>query len=185
MKPKTTRTTSLFLACCQELLAKRYLPRIVECLQQLSEEEIWWRPNSASNSAGNLVLHLCGNARQWIISGLGGKEDTRERDREFAEQGPIPRQALTAQLRRTIRDACRVLTRLSDDSLSREYEIQGYHVTGLYAAFQVAEHLSHHAGQIIYITKLRRAQDLSFTKLPVVKRPIKKQVVRSTTAHAD
>ena len=108
MKSKTTLSTRLFLASSQRLLAQQSLPRIVKCLQQLSEEEIWWRPNSSSNSAGNLVLHLCGNVRQWIISGLGGAEDRRERDREFAEQGPIPRQALVAQLRRTVRDACRV-----------------------------------------------------------------------------
>jgi uncharacterized damage-inducible protein DinB len=163
----------LFLASWQDLLAKQNLPHIVECLQQLSEEEIWWRPNSASNSAGNLVLHLCGNVRQWIIAGLGGAEDRRDRDREFAERGPIPRQALVTQLRRTIRDACRVIARLSDDSLSRKYEIQGYRVTGMDAAVRVAEHFGHHTGQIIYITKLKRAQDLRFTRLPVIRPKIK------------
>lgn len=169
MKPKTTRTAGLFLSSWQYMLAKQNLPHIVECLQHLSEEEIWWRPNSASNSAGNLVLHLCGNVRQWIIAGLGGAEDKRERDREFAERGPIPRQALITQLRRTIRDACRVIARLSDESLTRKYTIQGYHVTGLDAAFHVAEHFGYHTGQIIYITKLKRARDLRFTRLPVVK----------------
>ena len=104
MKPTTTRTAGLFLASWQHSMAKENLPHIAECLQHLSEEEIWWRPNSASNSAGNLVLHLCGNVRQWIIAGLGGVEDRRERDREFAEQGPIPGQALVTQLRRTIRE---------------------------------------------------------------------------------
>jgi len=176
MKPKTTRTASLFLASWQDLLAKQNLPHIVECLQQLSEEEIWWRPNSASNSAGNLILHLCGNVREWIISGLGGAEDKRERDREFAERGPIPRQALVTQLRRTIRDACRVIARLSDDSLSQKYTIQGYHVTGMDAAFHVAEHFGYHTGQIIYITKLKRAQDLRFTRLPVIKPKLKKGI---------
>ncbi len=178
MKPKSTRTASLFLASSQHSLAKQNLPRIVECLQQLSEEEIWWRPNPASNSAGNLVLHLCGNVRQWIISGLGGAKDRRERGREFAERGPIPRQVLVTQLRRTVRDACRVIARLADDSLSRKYEIQGYNVTGLDAAFRVAEHFGYHTGQIIYITKLKRAQDLRFTRLPVIKAAIKKEGVR-------
>ncbi len=169
MKPKTTRIATLFLGSWRDRVAKENLPHIVECLQQLSEEEIWWRPNSASNSAGNLVLHLCGNVRQWIISGLGGAEDRRERDREFAERGPVPRQMLVTQLRRTIRDACRVIARLSDDSLTVKYRIQGYHVTGLDAAFHVAEHFAHHAGQIIYITKLKRAEDLRFTHLPAIK----------------
>src|SRR3984893_12120525 len=78
---------------------ERYLPRIVGCLEQLSDEEIWWRPNAASNSVGNLVLHVCGNMRQWIISGLGGAADLRERDKEFAERGPIGREALLEELR--------------------------------------------------------------------------------------
>ena len=151
-------------------MAKHNLPHIVECLQQLSEDEIWWRPNAASNSAGNLVLHLSGNVRQWILAGLGGTEDRRERDREFAERGPIPRQALITQLRRTARDACRVVSKLSDDSLSQKYEIQGYKVTGLDAVYHVTEHFGYHTGQIIYITKLRRAQDLKFTRLPVIKK---------------
>ena len=170
MKPKTTHAARLFLATSQHLFAKQSLPRIVKCLQRLSEEEIWWRPNSASNSAGNLVLHLCGNVRQWIISGLGGAKDRRQRDREFAEHGPIPRQVLVTQLRRTVQEACRVLAQLSDHSLSRKYEIQGFHVTGLDAAFQVAAHFGYHTGQIIYITKLKRAQDLRFTRLPLIKK---------------
>jgi len=170
LNPKPTRTASLFLANWQQSVAKQNLRYIVECLQQLSEDEIWWRPNSASNSAGNLVLHLCGNVRQWIVAGLGGTDYKRERDREFAERGPIPRQALVTQLRRTVRDASRVIARLSDDSLSRKYDIQGYHVTGLDAAFHVAEHFGYHTGQIIYITKLKRAQDLRFTRLPIIKK---------------
>ena len=169
MKPKTTGPAKLFLASSRYLFAKQSLPRIMKCLQQLSEEEIWWRPNSASNSAGNLVLHLCGNVRQWIISGLGGAEDRRQRDLEFAERGPIPRQVLVAQLRRTVQEACGVLARLSDDSLLRKYEIQGFHVTGLDAAFRVAEHFGYHTGQIVYIAKLKRARDLRFTRLPAIK----------------
>lgn len=170
MKPRTSRTASSFLANSQQLIAKHNLPHIVDCLQQLSEEEIWWRPNPASNSAGNLVLHLCGNVRQWIIAGLGGAEDRRERDREFAERGPIPRQALVTQLRRTVRDACRVMAKLSDDSLSLKYEIQGYRVSGMDAVYHVVEHFGYHTGQIIYIAKLKRAQDLKFTRLPVIKK---------------
>jgi uncharacterized damage-inducible protein DinB len=169
VKSKKTRTASLFLTSAQDRLAKQSLPLIVKSLQQLSEEEIWWRPNSASNSAGNLVLHLCGNVRQWIVSHLGGMEFKRERDREFSEQGPIPRNQLVTQLRRTVRDARRVLAHLSDDSLAGKHTIQGLHVTGLDAVFHVVEHFGYHTGQIIYITKLKRAQDLRFTRLPVVK----------------
>jgi uncharacterized damage-inducible protein DinB len=162
----------MFLSSSQERFAKQNLPLIVKSLQQLSEEEIWWRPNPASNSAGNLVLHLCGNVRQWIVSHLGGTEFKRERDLEFSERGPIPRNKLVAQLRRTVRDASRVLARLSDDSLAQEHTIQGLHVTGLEAVYHVVEHFSYHTGQIIYITKLKRSRDLRFTRLPVLKKEV-------------
>jgi len=169
VNPKRTHTASLFLANSQQMIAKQSLALIVKSLQQLSEEEIWWRPNAASNSAGNLVLHLCGNVRQWIIAGLGGAEFKRDRDSEFAERGPIARKDLVARLRRTVRDACRVLAKLSDDSLARKHSIQGYNVTGVEAVFHVTEHFGYHTGQIIYITKLTRGYDLRYTRLPVVK----------------
>jgi uncharacterized damage-inducible protein DinB len=173
VKAKTARMRRLFLASAQRTLAQHDLPRIVKCLEQLSEEEIWWRPNSAANSAGNLVLHLCGNVRQWMISGLGGAKDTRKRDLEFSERGPIPRKTLVTQLRQTVREESRILARLSDESLTRNYEIQGYRVTGLDTVFRVAEHFGYHTGQIIYITKLKRAQDLKLTRLPMLKKKTK------------
>jgi uncharacterized damage-inducible protein DinB len=142
------------------------LPRLVECLGQLSDEEIWWRPNEASNSVGNLLLHLCGNMRQWIISGLGGAADVRERDKEFSERGPIDRRELREELQQTMRQAAAVLARLKPADLSRSYRIQQYDVTGYEAATQVTEHVAYHLGQIIYVTKMKRAKDLGFTRLP-------------------
>src|SRR5436309_932341 len=145
---------------------QKYLPRIVRCLQLLSEEEIWWRPNEASNSAGNIVLHLCGNLRQWIISGLGGTLDTRERDKEFSERGPISRRLLIGRLKKTVEEACETIVQIPDGAFSREYGIQGYRVSGLVAIAHVYEHFAYHTGQIIYLTKLKRGKDLRFTRLP-------------------
>lgn len=147
---------------------ERYLPRIVGCLEQLSDEEIWWRPNEASNSIGNLVLHVCGNMRQWIISGLGGTPDRRERDREFAERGPVSGKALLEKFQQTVSEAGAVMARLQPVALTRPYRIQGYDVSGYEAAAHVIEHVAYHAGQIIYITKMKRAKDLGFTKLPSI-----------------
>jgi uncharacterized damage-inducible protein DinB len=147
-------------------LEERYLPRITDCLDQLSDEEIWWRPNPASNSVGNLLLHLCGNMRQWIISGLGGTGDIRERDAEFSERGPIRGSVLREQLEKTVEESCRVLGRLDAKDLTRRYRIQHFDVSGYEAAAQVIEHVAYHAGQIIYVTKLKREKDLRFTQLP-------------------
>jgi len=116
------------------------------------------------------VLHLNGNVRQWIITGLGEAPDTRQRDLEFRERGPISRRELLSLLRGTVDEACQVLSRLSPRHLAHRYAIQGFHVTGLEAVYHVTEHFSHHAGQIILVTKLLLGRDLDFTRLPSEKK---------------
>lgn len=177
MRRSSSETADLFLEEVRRSLLAHHLPRIRECLKMLSEKEIWWRPNSASNSVGNLVLHLMGNVRQWIISGLGGAPDHRDRDREFAEQGPIPRRSLLLELRKTVTEACHVLRRLSPQALSRRYTIQGFGVTGVAAVSHVVEHFAYHTGQIIFVTKLKRGRNLGFTRLPGEKAK-KRQIFR-------
>jgi uncharacterized damage-inducible protein DinB len=154
------------IAAAEHVLHDVYLPRILDCLEQLSPEQIWWRANEASNSIGNLVLHLTGNVRQWIISGLGGAADIRQRELEFSEDGPLPRRVLADRLRKTVEEACRILRRVSPEDLARVYRIQEFRVTGTEAVFHVAEHFSHHAGQIILLTKMVTGKDLKFTQLP-------------------
>jgi uncharacterized damage-inducible protein DinB len=135
-------------------------------MRKLSTEQIWWRANRVSNSVGNLALHLEGNVKQWIVSGLSGTPDRREREKEFSELGPIPRHILVARLRKTVGEADRVMRKLNGVALARTYSIQGFRVTGLRAVFHVAEHFSHHAGQIILLTKMLGGKDLNFTHLP-------------------
>jgi uncharacterized damage-inducible protein DinB len=166
MKPTPTDLARPFLAQASHLLLQVYLPRVEACVRELSPDQIWWRANPASNSVGNLALHLEGNVRQWIVSGLGGKPDRRQRDKEFSELGPISRRTLLARLRKTVAEADRVMQRLNGVALTRTYSIQGFRVTGLRAVFHVAEHFSHHAGQIILLTKMLGGKDLKFTRLP-------------------
>jgi uncharacterized damage-inducible protein DinB len=169
MKTGKSGVTKSFLKESRHSIAAYHLPRLIKCLNLLSEKDIWWRPNAASNSVGNLVLHLSGNVRQWIISGLGGEQDKRERDQEFAERGPIPRRALIVLIRGTVAEASSVLDRLSEDSLLRMHDIQGYHVSGVYAVFQVVHHFAYHTGQVIFVTKWKLGKDLRFTRLPAYK----------------
>jgi uncharacterized damage-inducible protein DinB len=164
MKP--TNPARPFLAQARRLLLQIHWPRIAACMRELTSEQIWWRANPASNSVGNLALHLEGNVRQWIVSGLGGAPDRRERDLEFSQLSPIPRRILLARLRKAVRDADRVMGRLNGAALARTYSIQGFRVSGLRAVFHVAEHFSHHAGQIILLTKMLGGRDLKFTHLP-------------------
>jgi uncharacterized damage-inducible protein DinB len=156
--------SELFLDYSRHLLFEREWPRLRECLESLSDEQVWWRPNPASNSIGNLVLHLNGNARQWLVASFSGSEDVRNRPAEFSERHTIRRDELLATLGQTMEEASASLGRLTEADLLRVYEIQGYTVTGLAAVYQVVEHFGMHYGQIVYITKQLRGEDLGFYK---------------------
>jgi len=157
-----TEVSLAFVDSAREYLSKHYLPKIERCLEQLSDEQIWWRPNQESNSIGNLILHLCGNARQWIISGVGGSEDNRQRDTEFNQTEPIASAQLVELLRSTINEIDLVLASLSPSSLLQRRKIQGLEVDTVEAIFHVTEHFSMHTGQIILLTKLIGGKDLQF-----------------------
>ena len=134
-------------------------------MEKLTDEQVWWRPNSESNSIGNLLLHISGNARQWIVCGLGGATDKRQRQTEFDERRIIARDELLARLRTTVADVDDVLGSFDPARLLEKYPIQGTEATALAAIFHVAEHFSMHAGQIILLTKQLTASDLHFYDL--------------------
>ena len=160
--PITTTPSERFISCAREFLVSEYLPKIERCLERLGDQQIWWRPNEESNSIGNLVLHLCGNARQWIVSGVGGAADRRERDAEFAQRESIERGELLRLLRTTLADVDDVLKNLSSETLLERRAIQGSDVDVLEAVFHVTEHFSMHTGQIIMLTKMLTSSDLRF-----------------------
>jgi len=156
--------TNLFLRFSRDKLVNQYWPRLRHCVEPLMDEQIWWRPNASSNSIGNLILHLNGNVRQWLVDSFNRKEDKRDRPAEFAETGNISASALLEKLGRTIAEGAAVLDRLTEADLIAPYEIQGYDVHGLDAVYQVVEHFGLHYGQIAYITKLITDKDLGFYK---------------------
>lgn len=151
-----------FLACASEFLLGDYLPKIERCLEKLTDEQIWWRANEDSNSIGNLILHLCGNARQWIICGVGGQPDQRNRDAEFAQRDLIPRNELSTLLRSTLTEIETTLRTLDPSLLLERRSIQGHDVDLLNAIFHVTEHFSMHTGQIIMLTKMLTGTNLRF-----------------------
>ncbi len=123
---------------------------------------MWWRPNGASNSTGNLLLHLNGNVRQWLIVPFNQLQDARDRPAEFNQRELIPASFLLEELAATMQQASEVLWRLTEIDLLTPFEIQGYNVSGLDAVYQVVEHFGMHYGQILYIAKMLRAEDLGF-----------------------
>lgn len=134
----------------------RVLPsQILACLDSLTDEQIWWRPNETSNSVGNLVLHLSGSLNHYLNRAIGGFPYHRDRAAEFAERRAIPKAELRAIFEDMVRKADETLTRLSPARLL-DKSPEPLHNTILEDILGVATHMSTHAGQIVWITKMLR-----------------------------
>jgi hypothetical protein len=157
-----TDVSSLFIEFSRRKLLEHYWPRLRTCVESLTVEQVWWRPNAASNSIGNLILHLNGNVRQWLVVSFNRQADDRDRLAEFAAEDGMSAVRLLEKLGATMNDAAEVLGRLTEADLTGRFEIQGYHVSGLEAVYQVVEHFGLHYGQIAYIAKTLSGRDLGF-----------------------
>jgi hypothetical protein len=157
-----SNVSGLFLEFSRSKLLKQHWPRLRACVESLTDAQVWWRPNEASNCIGNLLLHLNGNVQQWLVASFERLEDARNRPAEFAEREHVPAAALLERLGATLERASAVLARLTEADLRATYHIQGYTVSGLEAVYQVVEHFGLHYGQIVYITKSISGKDLGF-----------------------
>ncbi len=118
-----------FIAESREFLSAKYLPKIEKCLEQLSDEDLWRRPNAESNSVSNLILHIEGNICEWLIGGVGKLPFEREQQQEFDEREELPRKELIESLRRTVKVADEVPANLDAAVLTERREIQKREVT--------------------------------------------------------
>jgi uncharacterized damage-inducible protein DinB len=146
------------LAYCHE--------RITHCLNQLDDARVWWRPQEGMNSVANIVLHLCGNLRQWIVSGVGGAPDVRDRPAEFAERGSFPRAELQRRLDAVVAEADAVLAGTDEAVLLDARTVQGFAETVLSAIFDTLAHLNGHMQEIVYITRLLLGERYKFAWIP-------------------
>lgn len=139
------------------------IPRIRKCLDQLNEEQIWYRPNANSNAVGNLVLHLCGNARQWLIHGLAEVEDIRNRDYEFAASGQEDKVQLLDHVEQLEKDLAVAIPKIVAQDLLAEHTVQQhFSQSGVSMIVHAIEHFSYHTGQITYITKMIKDIDTAY-----------------------
>jgi Protein of unknown function (DUF1572) len=142
------------------------LDRIRHCVRQLSDAQVWQRPQPSLNSIGNLILHLCGNLRQWIVAGLSGSQDVRNRPAEFAEQSPIPKAELLHGLGTVVREAKDVLDRMTAAQFVEVRRIQGFDVTGLGAIFDSVPHFRGHTQEIVHMTRGLLGDAYQFAWIP-------------------
>lgn len=136
--------------------------RLTICLDKLSEDQLWYRPNDSALSVGLTLQHLSGNIRQYIISGVGRQEDTRTRAEEFVDHRSATKDELKERLVSTIQEAVDVIKNLRPKDIQDRYEIQGFTYSFVDVLIHVIEHFSYHMGQITYITKMLTGEETGY-----------------------
>lgn len=136
--------------------------RMLHAAGQLSDHDLWWRPHEEANAVGNIMRHVCGNLRQWIIAGVGGSEDVRDRPNEFLQRRGPSGVELAQQLRQTVSESIRVIRGLDESALLTTRHIQHWPVTGLGAVMHSMTHFEGHAQEIIYVARLRLGSGYRF-----------------------
>ena len=142
------------LAALQSRITRILPAQIRASIEQLTDEQLWWRPNEHTNSVGNLVLHVAGSMRHYLCRGVGGIDYTRDRPAEFAERGPIPRQQLLTIFDDTIGQAEEILRGFDTSRFLNPSDEPDYVPTIFDMIFNISIHLATHTGQIVYITKM-------------------------------
>ena len=145
---------ALALAALRGRITRIIPEQIRACIEELSDEQLWWRPNESANSVGNLVLHLSGSIRHYLSRGVGGIAYERDRPAEFSERGPVSKEQLLKTFDETISQATQVLDRFNPARFTDASDEQNYVPTLFDSIFNISIHLATHAGQIVYITKL-------------------------------
>ena len=135
-------------------VTKVFPAQIRSCIEQLNEEQLWWRPNEQSNSVGNLVLHVRGAVLHFLCRGVGGFEYNRDRPAEFADSGSVTKEKLLALFAEMVEKATQTFDDLAATRLSNPATEPAYYSTIFEDLLGIAIHLATHAGQIVYVTKM-------------------------------
>jgi len=155
----------LFITAARNSLAEG-MRKVEHCVRQLNEEQVWWKPTPQQNSVANLMLHLAGNVRQWIVAGVGGARDVRNRPEEFADRSELPRANMLSMLRSAVREADGVMEKLPLEKLGEARRIQGFDTIVLEALLDSVAHFRGHVQEIIHMTRVVLGNKYQFDFVP-------------------
>ncbi len=131
-------------------------------LSKVVEEELWTKQNQSLNTLGNQLLHICGNMTQYIVSGLGGNPDDRNREEEFSTEDGFTKDELLQRLLLTVQTSTTIIDDATPENLLKKRNVQGFELSGTGIVLHAVEHFSYHTGQIAMQVKLVIDQPLKF-----------------------
>ena len=140
---------------------------IRHCVDQLDDEQVWHRPHESMNSIANLLLHLIGNAKQWITSGVGGVPDTRDRPAEFTDRSEASKAELLARLDAMVSEIEGVISGMTAQSAVTRRRVQGFDgMTGVGCVFHSLAHYYGHTQEIVHMTRVMLGERYRFKWAP-------------------
>ena len=163
--PFNTEISEEFSGLSIDLLEQSTV-KIKHCLDQLSDDQVWWRPQPSMNSIGNLLVHLAGNLRQWGVVPFTLAKDNRDRESEFRPELRRDVDELIRELDSLVKASKDQWKYLSANQLSKVIDIQGFGVSRLQAIIHASSHLVGHSHQIIQLTRLQLDHEYKFHWTP-------------------
>jgi uncharacterized damage-inducible protein DinB len=129
--------------------------QIGECLDVITDEDIWWRPDEKSNALGNIMLHLIGSNRLYIGYGVGARALERDRAAEFTARGNPRRDVVVDAWNETVHMMRQVFDALQPSQMMERTDRTGKTTTIASILLHASHHTAAHMGQVVWITKLR------------------------------
>ena len=162
------RERGVVLEQLKDILAKKFeeiVKRATLVIEQLSDEEVNWRPNESSNSIANLVIHIEGNIYERIGKGMNKKDFNRNRDAEF-EIITKTKSELIESLENSFGELIATTKGMTNTLMAQVQTVRNIERTNLDVLIQCATHFSEHVGQMMYICKMIKNHDYVSTTIP-------------------
>lgn len=134
---------------------------------QLSEQDIHWKFNEASNSVAIIAKHLSGNmVSRWSdFLTSDGEKSTRNRDQEFVDDSSS-KQEMIMIWNKGWRILFDTLHELESEDLLKNITIRGESHTVLEAIERQMAHYAYHIGQMVFIGKQLKDHNWETLSIP-------------------
>ena len=146
---------STLLHLIRSRMVDDYPMQVGQCLDVITEDDLWWRPDEKSNALGNIMLHLIGSNRLYVGYGVGARSIERDRASEFTARGNPGRAAIVDAWSETVTMMRDVLHSLSPSQLTETTDRTGKMTTIASILLHASHHTAAHMGQVVWITKMR------------------------------